>query len=189
VAPFLVLHGLAGSGPGHWQSWITGRLRAAGHDVRFPDLPDPLAPQRDAWLDALDGERVGGEIVLCHSLACILWLHHRAQGGADADRVLLVAPPSEEADVPEIANFFPAPLDAGLVSSAQLVCGDDDPYCPGGADAVYADLALPATVIPGGGHINGETGFGAWPALEAWCLDPRAPLGRPAYGANQGSDT
>ena len=189
MASFLILHGLAGSGPEHWQQWIAGRLRAAGAAVRFPDLPDPDAPQPDAWLATLERERTGGETVLCHSLGCILWLHHRAQGGVDPERVLLVSPPSPDADVPEIQSFFPAPVDGGLVGNAQLVCGDDDPYCPGGAHRVYAQLGLEATVIPRGGHINPETGFGPWPALEAWCLDPHAPLDRPAYGANQGSDT
>ena len=128
MAPFLILHGLAGSGPGHWQQWIAGRLRAAGAEVRFPDLPDADAPEPGAWLATLARERTGGEIVLCHSLACILWLHHRAQGGAGAERVLLAAPPSADAGLPEIDAFFPAPDDRGLVAGAQLVCGDDDPY-------------------------------------------------------------
>ena len=189
MASFLILHGLGGSGPEHWQQWIAGRLRAAGAEVRFPDLPDPDAPQPDAWLQALERERTRDEIVLCHSLGCILWLHHRARGGADAERILLVAPPSSDADVPEIQSFFPAPTDPQLVANAQLVCGDDDPYCPRGAHVVYAGLGLETTLIEGGGHINVDAGFGAWPALEAWCLDPRAPLDRPAYGANQGSDT
>ena len=179
MAPFLILHGLEGSGPGHWQPWIAERLRAAGHDVRFPDLPAPYQPQRQAWLDALSRERTGGEVVLCHSLGCILWLHHRAGGGPDAERVLLVAPPGPDAGVPEIENFFPVPVRPELVMGAQLVCGDDDPYCPGGAHNVYAGLELEATVIPGGGHVNPDAGFGPWPQLEAWCGDPRAPLERP----------
>ena len=37
---FLILHGLEGSGPEHWQSWVAGRLRARGHQVAYPDLPD-----------------------------------------------------------------------------------------------------------------------------------------------------
>ena len=177
MAPFLILHGLAGSGPGHWQQWIAGRLRAAGRDVRFPDLPDALAPRRNAWLDVLARERTGGEIVLCHSLACILWLHHRAQGGEDAERVLLVAPPGPGAGLPEIVDFFPVPLDGGLVTNAELVAADDDPYCPGGAARVYGEpLAVPSVVVPGGGHLNADAGFGPWPALEAWCLDPEAKL-------------
>ena len=33
---FLILHGYLGSGPDHWQSWLAGRLRAAGERVAYP---------------------------------------------------------------------------------------------------------------------------------------------------------
>ncbi len=36
---YLILHGYAGSGPGHWQSWLAGRLRSGDASVHFPDLP------------------------------------------------------------------------------------------------------------------------------------------------------
>ena len=81
---YLILHGYQGSGPGHWQTWLAGRLRSGDATVHYPDLPDADHPQLRAWLDALDGELDAiGEppIVICHSLACILWLHHVAGGG------------------------------------------------------------------------------------------------------------
>ena len=175
---FLILHGLEGSGPGHWQTSLTARLRAAGERVAYPDLPDADLPSLPAWRAALDGELAalpeGETIVVCHSLSCLLWLHHVSDGGAQADRVLLVAPPSETADVPQIAGFFPAPLPA--LTAARLVCSDDDPYCPEGADTVYAPLGIPIDVIPGGGHLNPEAGYGPWPAVEAWCLDADRPI-------------
>ena len=175
---FLILHGLEGSGPGHWQTWLTARLRAAGERVAYPDLPDADMPSLPAWRSALDGELAalpeGERIVVCHSLSCLLWLHHVADGGEQADRVLLVAPPSERAEIPQIAAFFPAPLPA--LTRARLVCADDDPYCPEGADTVYAALDVPVDVIRGGGHLNPEAGYGPWPAVETWCLDGDRPI-------------
>ncbi len=53
AGPFLILHGLEGSGPGHWQPWLAERLAARGLEVEFPGLPDPSDPDPDAWLDAL----------------------------------------------------------------------------------------------------------------------------------------
>ena len=51
----------------------------------------------------------------------------------------------------------------------RLVCADDDPYCPGGAAAVYGEpLGLPVDLIPGGGHLNTDAGYGPWPGVEAW---------------------
>jgi hypothetical protein len=177
---FIILHGYAGSGPGHWQTWLAHRLRAAGHDVAYPDLADPTAPRLDRWLAALEALRAGEEdVVLCHSLACCLWLHHRARGGTPAARVLLVAPPHPEPMMDELAGFFPVPLDPRLATGARIVCSDADPWCPAGAAARFgAALQVPVDVLQGAGHVNPETGYGPWPAVEAW-----------AYGANQGIET
>jgi predicted alpha/beta hydrolase family esterase len=172
---FLILHGLEGSGPGHWQTWLAARLRADNERVAYPDMPDAEMPALHAWLEALTGELAalpdGERIVLCHSLACVLYLHHVAEGGAQVDRVLLVAPPSEGAGVPQIAGFFPTPLPT-LQRGARLVCADNDPYCPEGAAALYgAPLGIPVDVVHGGRHLNPDAGYGPWPAIEAWCLD------------------
>ena len=172
---FLILHGLGGSGPGHWQTWLAARLRADGERIAYPDLPDADLPSLPAWRDALEGELAAlpaGDVVLvCHSLACLLYLHHVAEGGAQADRVLLAAPPSEASGVSEIEGFFPVPLPA-LREGARLVCSDDDPYCPEGAAGLYSEpLGVPVDVLPAGGHLNPESGYGPWPAVESWCVD------------------
>ncbi len=175
---YLILHGLEGSGPDHWQTWLADRLRAAGHDVRYPDLPDADAPAPDRWLAALEREREPDQVVLCHSLACVLWLHHRAAGGPPAQRALLVAPPCPQADVAEIQPFFPVPREPDVTPEARIACSDADPYCPVGAAAYYADVGVPIDLLPGAGHVNTDAGFGPWPAVEAWC-----------YGAKNGIET
>jgi predicted alpha/beta hydrolase family esterase len=171
---YLILHGWQGSGPGHWQTWLAGRLRSTDAAVHYPDLPDADAPSLHSWLDALRGELDAiGEppIVVCHSLACALWLHHVAAEGADAERVLLVAPPSL-AGVPDVlAGFFPVP--AVEPGNTRLVCSGDDPYCPEGATTLYPG---PADVLPGQGHINPDAGYGPWPAVEAWAREGTVPL-------------
>jgi uncharacterized protein len=176
---FLILHGLYGSGPGHWQTWLAERLRAAGEPVSYPELPDRDAPTPAAWGAALDAELEAlrePPVVVCHSVACLLWLRRVAAGGGQAERVLLVAPPSAAAQVVEIASFFPAPLPA-LADGARLVCSDDDPYCPEGAASLYgAPLGIPVDLIPGGGHLNPDAGFGPWPSVEAWCRTGDGPV-------------
>ena len=166
---FLILHGLGGSGPEHWQTWLAHRLGDAGHAVRYPELPAADAPRLAAWLDALDAEREPGQVVVCHSLACCLWLHHRERGGAPAERVLLVAPPCPDAGLPEIEDFFPVPRSAVPGEDVRLVCSDADPYCAMGAAAHYGGLGVPIEVVQGGGHLNPETGYGPWPDVELWC--------------------
>ena len=182
---YLILHGYQASGPGHWQTWLAGRLRSGEATVAYPDLPDADSPQLQSWLDALDGELdalAEPPVVLCHSAACLLWLHHAAAGGRPADRVLLVAPPSETGTPDELAGFFPPPLDAGALAASapggvRIVCSDNDPYCPEGAADLYGHpLGVPVDLLSGRGHLNPEAGFGPWPAAEEWARDGVAPL-------------
>ena len=174
---FLILHGLEGSGPGHWQTWLAARLRADNERVAYPDLPDAEMPSLHSWRERLQGELdalpEGETVIVCHSLSCLLWLHHVAEGGAQADRVLLVAPPSEGAEVAAIASFLPAPLPR-LSGGARLVCSDNDPYCPEGAANVYT--GLPTDLLPGAGHINPDAGYGVWPAVEDWARNATTPV-------------
>lgn len=181
---FLILHGWQGSGPDHWQTWLAERLAAAGEDVRYPDLPDPDYPDASEWatairaeLEAMDGDRT----VVCHSLACLLWAREAATiaESGPVDRVLLVAPPCPVTPIPGVKDLYPAPLDPDAVArsahEARVVGSDRDPYCPAGHERSFArPLGLPIDVLEGVGHINPESGFGPWPAVEAWCLEGRA---------------
>src|SRR5213083_2218807 len=177
ASAFLILHGLSGSGPGHWQRWLAERLAHDGNAVRFPDLPEPDAPDPNAWrrellaeLAQLDGSE---RVVVCHSLSCITWLAACTELDQPVDRVALVAPPSLGAGLPELLPFFPVTATAEEVAGAarqtRLVCADNDPYCPEGAAALYGgSLDLPIDLLPGRGHLNVDAGLGPWPAMEAW---------------------
>jgi len=178
---FLIVHGLEGSGPDHWQSWLAGRLRDRGLTVSYPDLPNPGAPELATWLEALEGElvRLSADrlTVACHSLGAVTWLHLAARADRRlADRVLLVAPPSAGAGVPEIAQFVPAPMDAAALAraagSTRVVCSDSgDPYRPEGPE-LFEPLRVPIDVVEGARPLNTEAGYGPWSAVESWCLDP-----------------
>ena len=186
----LIVHGWQNRRPeGHWQHWLARRLRDAGAEVRYPQFPEPDAPVLGDWLALLRselaalGDGAGGSerVLVCHSLAVLLWWQAAPSLGAlQPDRVLLVAPPS--ADVlrgfPEVAAFAPpgieaTPLPADLVPRTRLVAADDDPYFPGGAASLYADrFGLDADVVPGGRHLDLPAGYGSWPSVLAWCTDP-----------------
>jgi uncharacterized protein len=169
-----------GSGPGHWQTLLEEHLAAAGRSTRRPDFADLDNPDLAQWLDALRAALADlpadGYDVVAHSLGAILWLHHVADPGDSprAARVLLVAPPSPRTAIPEIASFFPPPMDVDTVrrgaDGTVLVAGDDDPYLPEGIAAAYGlPLKIATTVVPGGGHMNVDAGFGEWAAVTDWC--------------------
>jgi predicted alpha/beta hydrolase family esterase len=189
--PVVILHGWQGSGPEHWQSLLAEQLRADGREVRYPKLPNPDEPTLPAWSAALreclaglpddgtpteSGTGGAGFDVVAHSLGAVLWLHH-AEGGAPGPRparVALVAPPSPNTAVDELVSFFPLRMDVDAVRHAAggtvLVGGDDDPYLPEGIGTAYGlPLKIATTVVPSGGHLNAESGYGDWPAMLAWC--------------------
>jgi predicted alpha/beta hydrolase family esterase len=154
--------------------------------VRYPLLPQPLTPRLDEWLGALRpllAAMPGERVVLCHSLGCILWLHHARGAGPEqrADRVLLVAPPSPRAKLPGVVGFFPLAATAEEVAAAagstRLVCSLDDPYCPECGDSIYGrPLGIETDVIEGAAHVNVDAGYGAWPAAREWALTGAVPL-------------
>ncbi|MDT9691845.1 alpha/beta hydrolase [Streptomyces sp. P9(2023)] len=189
MATFLLLHGFQNHRPpGHWHHWLAGRLAERGHEVRYPQLPEPDAPVLADWLAALRAQLArpagGGEfVVVAHSLSVLLWLRAAAvdPDGLDVDRVLLVAPPSPAVttSIPEIAEFAEG-LDLGAVrlkAPARLVYAAGDPYCPEGADVPYGTpLALDMDMIPGGAHLTPDSGYGEWPSVLAWCENPETRL-------------
>ncbi|GAA2344286.1 RBBP9/YdeN family alpha/beta hydrolase [Dactylosporangium salmoneum] len=183
---FLILHGWENHRPvGHWQHWLAGRLTADGHEVAYPQLPEPDRPTLKDWLAAIEKliERPPGQdlAVIAHSLSCVAWLHLAAQGSVHlpVTRVLLVAPPSPAflAGTPVLRGFGPpgGGYDAVRASSLavpRLVCGDDDPYCRPPADELYAAAAFDVDRIPGAGHLDMTAGYGRWRSVRRWCDDP-----------------
>ena len=180
TVPTVIVPGWQGSGEGHWQHWLAGELRAAGRQVHVPAFADLDRPDLAQWLAALRSTLAGlpadGYDVVAHSLGAVLWLHHVAtpHEAPRPARVVLVAPPSPATTLPEIAAFFPPPLDVDALrrsaDGSVLVGGDDDPYLPEGITAAYGlPLKIATTVVPGGGHLNPEAGYGPWPAVLDWC--------------------
>jgi predicted alpha/beta hydrolase family esterase len=178
--PTVVVPGWQGSGDGHWQTWLEEQLHAAGRETRRPAFGDLDNPELDDWLKALRTALAelppDGFDMVAHSLGAVLWLHHAAapRDAPRPARVALVSPPSPTTSIEEIAAFFPPPIDVDAVRHAAdgtvLIAGDDDPYIPEGIATAYAaPLKIATTVIPGGGHVNVESGFGEWPAMLDWC--------------------
>ena len=183
---FLLLHGWQNRRPfGHWQRWLAHRLTVVGCEAIYPQLPNPDYPDLECWLTDLgfhlDMLHRQDRTVICHSLACLLWLHAAARNIVKpaVDRVLLVAPPSGNWLVQhtEVSAFNPPVVTRFQLFAAskytRIVASENDIYCPEGALALYArPLNIPADLLPGAGHLDMDAGYGPWQSLLSWCLSP-----------------
>lgn len=174
----VIVYGYDGSGPGHWQRWLEHELRTRGIPVVFPELPDPLQPQKDAWVAALADivHRAAGRPVtfVCHSLGCWAVDHWLAEHGADGvHAALLVAPPSPYLVFEPVESFLPPPLAAAawapIAGRSRLVGSDNDDFTAADEfEAIARRIGIACTILPGAGHINPAAGYGPWPFVLEW---------------------
>lgn len=174
---FLILHGLGGSGPDHWQTWLAHELIRKNFHVKYPTFTNFDSPNRKVWLDELSTAlrtipKENNLTIITHSLGCLLWLHYAStQNKQIAKQVILVAPPSPNHILNEAQSFYPVPLDGNNLKKASentlFIHSSNDPYCSIEDSSRFLNLGLPSITIPNAGHINTLSGYGKWP----WILD------------------
>lgn len=168
MAPILIIPGLGGSGPEHWQSLWQARLPDA---VRV-EQADWDRPDRAGWIARLDAAVATAKsppILVAHSLSCALVAHWAAAHRRPVHAALLVGPADVDSDAhtpPEAHVFRPMPL-MRLPFPAIVAASRNDPYVDFDRAARFA-AAWDAELYDAGeaGHINTAAGFGAWPAGE-----------------------
>jgi predicted alpha/beta hydrolase family esterase len=173
----VIVYGYEGSGPGHWQRWLHDELRRRDVPVQFPELPDPLAPQKDLWVDELraivDATSEPVRFV-CHSLGCWAVDHLLAQYGATKiEGALLVAPPSPHLIFEPVDSFMPPPRKreawAPIAQRSLLIGSDNDDFTAAEEfEEIAAAIGVAHQIIPGAGHINVASGHGPWPLALEW---------------------
>ncbi len=174
----LLLHGWGGSDYPHWQSWLAGEIAKDYGTVSFPLLDHPHFPTKNRWMRqvrAILGD-FRPDIVLCHSLANTLWFHLCREGGIEpVGKLYLVAPPRMDCEIETIRTFFPVtPPESLYAKEAMMITSTDDPYMtPEEAAALQKALGIPMKVLENAGHINADSGHGAWP----WILEQLKDVG------------
>jgi predicted alpha/beta hydrolase family esterase len=162
--PVLIVPGLGGSGPGHWQSVWESELPDATRVAQA----DWNEPRRGPWIAAM---RQGiaarpGAVVVAHSLGCILLAHLLADDTeAPVAGALLVAPADvERPPAPNcVRRFAPVPMKR-LPFPSMVVASGNDPFATFARAGAFASAWGSELIdIGNAGHINVEAGFGPWP--------------------------
>jgi serine hydrolase len=160
----LILPGLGGSGPQHWQS-LWEHAYPGFERIQQRDWDHPVCGE---WVAEIERavKKAGPSVVLAaHSLGCLAIAHWAASKHAPIMGALLVAVPDSTApDWPaEISGFSATPAQP-LDFRSIVVASTDDTY---GTLSHAAGLARNwgSTLVNIGarGHINGSSGLGDWP--------------------------
>ncbi|MGH6893492.1 MAG: RBBP9/YdeN family alpha/beta hydrolase [Dongiaceae bacterium] len=166
--PVLIVPGLGGSGPDHWQSLWQARLPNASR----VEQADWDRPDRAGWiarLDAAVAQAPRPPILVAHSLSCALVACWAASYLRPIHAALLVGPADIESDTrtpPETHTFRPLPL-ARLPFTTIVVASRDDPYVDFERATAMARAWCAELVDAGNaGHLNTASGYGEWPVGE-----------------------
>lgn len=169
----LILHGWGGSDYPHWQAWLACELIKQNYCVSFPELPNRDFPKLEEWLKFVKSEieYFKPDIVVCHSLANILWFHLANRYDIkELDKLMLVAPVRKNCDIKEIETFFPYDVPKDLRSKEVIIAtSDNDPYMSvQEAIELQQELNVGMKIMENAGHINADSGFGELSCALEW---------------------
>ena len=163
----LLLHGWGGSDFPHWQAWLAGELAKNYGCVSFLKFSTPDKPDFDMWKSELKQhlKEFNPDIVICHSLANILWFHLCNDDEIkEIENLYLVAPPKIDTKIEELQSFFPVKIPSDPhAKKALLITSTNDPYLSQGeAEVMQKELDIEMKVLQNAGHINADSGLGEW---------------------------
>ena len=158
----LIVPGLHGSGPTHWQTWLQHRWR---HSARV-EQHDWATPNLDVWADriadTLAGHRGVRWVAAAHSFGCLAlarYLARQPRGEGPVRAALFAAPAApEKFGVSDLLPQRPLALPSYLIGS------ETDPWMSAAEARLWAHLWRSHFINLGDvGHLNVEAGFGPWP--------------------------
>lgn len=157
----LIVPGLHGSGPGHWQSLWQDEHPEYGRVVQ----DDWEVPDLDRWAGRLDRaikERAGPVVLVAHSFGCLAAVRRAALDAHGIAGALLVAPANpDKFDAVWMLPTRRLPFPVTVVGS------ENDPWMSLVSAKWWAERWGGRFVNLGAaGHINGESGYGRWPEGE-----------------------
>jgi uncharacterized protein len=165
-ATVLIVPGLNGSGPDHWQTrWEEERIDCVRVQQDDWQSPDPLG-----WIARIDQAVAtisGPVVIVAHSLGCIAvgaWATLSKRATDRRIEAMMVAPcdPVQEGAVDAIRRFGAIAL-GRLPFPSTLIASSNDPYASFSRGCRFASDWGSQLIDAGeGGHLNAQSGLGSW---------------------------
>ena len=175
-----ITHGTRGSPDGNWFPWISSELKNIGHKVICPRYPTPEKQSLNNWLAVFD-EKFGfknldnNTVLIGHSIGAAFALRLLCKATAPVKACFLVSGFTRDLGIPEfdelnssfIKNDFNWDHIHRSAEKIFIYHSDNDPYVPLELSKELAsNLDSEITLIPGGGHLNADSGFTNFPQLK-----------------------
>ncbi len=176
----VLVHGWRGWPENAWFPWLRMQLEARGWTVIVPALPNPMVPERTAWVAAvemaiqsvIDGGVPASKITLVgHSLGCLTILRalERHEGKPFAN-VVLVSGFGRNFGAFGLGPWFDHPLKFDLIRATSkrwgVLHGEGDVIVPVQEGKWLADqLGVPVTRTEWPGHFMHEEGVTQLPEV------------------------
>jgi predicted alpha/beta hydrolase family esterase len=178
MSTVLIVPGLRGHVPEHWQTLLAAELSDAQIAVRTVPPLEVDALSCAARVAAIEAAlaRIAGPVVLVAHSAGVLMVAHWAARHAGADcriaGALLVTPP--DLDAPWPSNYPSpavlrsqgwAPLPQGPLPFPSILCASDNDYlaAPEVVQRMGAGWGSELLALGMAGHMNPASGYGHWP--------------------------
>lgn len=160
----IIVPGLHGSEPQHWQSWLEQRHP----DARRLSVADWDDPVLDEWAERLDQtirQAPGSDwIIVAHSFGCLTTARWASRHPTTRVRAALLVAPAN----PARFQIAPQSLDEALPFAATVVTSRNDPWFDSAGATELAHCWGASTWDAGHvGHVNLASGHGPWPLAEA----------------------
>jgi hypothetical protein len=170
-----IIHGWEGKPDNHWFPWLSWELKARGFDVYAITMPHPEEPKVSEWIaeiKAAVGRPTAATFFVGHSLGCIATLRYfeKLPAKAKVGGAVFVAGFSGNLNIPEIAEFYSAPLNMAKAKSHcskfVTIFSDDDRYVPLSQSFDFQKtLGAKAILERGKGHFTKSEGVDALPSV------------------------
>lgn len=173
----IIIHGTKGSPKGNWYPWLADQLSLLGVHTIVPEMPTPDNQNLESWNEVFAdecGPIAKDTILIGHSCGAVHIMRLLEKADSPAACTALVAPPYSTINIPEYdalnSSFLREPFDwDSIISNAGhliYLMSEKDQYVPQEQLlAIARGLKVDPIVVPGGGHLNAETGFTSFPLL------------------------
>lgn len=173
----VIIHGTYGKPDSNWFPWLKEELSFIGVNANVPAFPSHQYQNISSWRQTFR-DRVGAlhkdMILIGHSLGAGFLLNLLEESETPVAAAFFLAGFTGKLGLPDYdpqnESFVCRPFDWQRIKTnagrAFVLHSDNDPYVPlSRGEDLAKNLGVPLTLIPGGGHLNSESGFNTFPMM------------------------